>query len=168
MSDVPRIYVMDSSSLIAMEKYYLRGHFIKFWKNFNELIAKDQIKTPEEVFDEVKRKSGELHEWMEHHRGKLLSKATTFSAGKVSEMVVEFPKMCKPNSPKTKADPFVVACAVDMRDGEQFRFDEISPVVVTEESPTTGKKEQIPDACKYYDMEYISVPTVIIENKWFF
>ncbi len=166
MSDSPRIYVMDSSSLIAMEKYYLRDHFIKFWNNFNGLISKDQIKTPEEVFDEIKRKSDELYEWMEHNRGKLLSKATPFSSVKVGEMVTQFPKMCKVNAPRTKADPFVIACALDMRDGGQFRFDPISPVVVTEESP--GKNEKIPDACRYYDMEYIPVPEIIKENKWFF
>jgi len=166
MPNSPRIYVMDSSSLIAMEKYYLLGRFVRFWDRFNGLVAKGQIKVPQEVFDEIKRKSVELYTWLDSNRGKILANATTFSGEKVAEMVIQFPRMCKVNSTKTKADPYVIACAVDMRDGEQIRFDTISPVVVTEEVPGTGEK--IPDACKYYRMEWIPVPTIIIENDWFF
>jgi hypothetical protein len=152
-----------------MEKYYLRKHFVTFWNNFDKLISNDQIKSPEEVFIEIKRKDDNLYRWMEKNKARIYAKATSYSSKKVSEMVIRFRSMCKPNALKTKADPYVIACALDIRDGDQVKMYPVSPVVVTEESPGEKNNEQkIPDACNFYKMEWISVPIIIQENNWFF
>jgi hypothetical protein len=63
------IYCVDTSSLIAawQERYPIEN-FPKFWDRMDGLIVDGRLVSPVEVFNEIKKRSDELHGWLKSRK----------------------------------------------------------------------------------------------------
>jgi hypothetical protein len=59
------IYCVDTSSLIAawQERYPIEN-FPKFWDRMDSLVKDGRLISPIEVFNEIKKRSDDLHDWL--------------------------------------------------------------------------------------------------------
>ena len=48
------VYVIDSSSLIELNKHNAMDVFVSVWDNISQLIKNDRLVAPKEVFNEIK------------------------------------------------------------------------------------------------------------------
>ena len=84
-------YCIDTSSLIkAWQVDYPIDNFPGFWRHIEGLITADRLVAPEEVLRETKKRSDELHAWLNAHKEMFreLEEAIQAQAGKV---LAQFP-----------------------------------------------------------------------------
>ena len=147
-------YCVDTSGwLDGWQRHYPRDVFPSLWAKLEELIAKGEIIASEEVYWELQRKSDDLHDWIKDRKQMLvpLEEAIQYRA---TELLAEFPRLVDTLRGRSKADPFVIATALE-RDA----------VVVTGESPGNLDKPRIPIVCQVKGIRCISFLEMIRELK---
>ena len=155
------IYSLDTSALIAAfhERYPIEN-FPSLWRKIEELIKNDRLKMSQVVFDEAMRDT-EIKQWCDHNQLKsYLQVAIDESVQeKVSEVLLEFPRLVDSRTGKSGADPWVIALALI---NENY-------IVVTEENPTNSEnRPKIPDACANFNLQCIKVVDLIKKENWIF
>jgi Domain of unknown function (DUF4411) len=150
-------YCIDTSALIeAWQVDYPIEHFPGFWKRVEGLIAASRLTAPEEVLRETKKRSDELHAWLNARKEMFrdLEEAIQAEAGKV---LTQFPRLVGERKLRTSADPFVIALA---------RVDDLQ--IVTDEKPTGSlQRPNIPDVCSALGMRpCMPIVGVIRAEKW--
>jgi hypothetical protein len=148
-------YSVDTSGwLDGWQRHYPPDVFPSLWNKLDGLIATDEIISSEEVYVELKRKDDDLYKWIQARKQMLvpLDEAIQFQA---MELLREFPRLVDTLRGRSKADPFVIATAIERR-----------AAVVTGE-PLTGKldKPRIPDVCQVKNIRCINFLQMIRELR---
>src|SRR4051794_10413050 len=131
------IYCIDTSSLIAawQERYPIEN-FPSFWIKMDSLIAEGRLTAPIEVLNETKKRSDELHAWLEA-RPSMFRELDEAIQVEASLVIARFQRLVAERKLRTSADPFVIALA---------KLEGIE--LVTDEKPTGNpNRPNIPDVC---------------------
>lgn len=151
------IYCVDTSSLIAawQERYPIEN-FPKFWDRMDGLIEDGRLISPIEVFNEIKKRSDELHGWCKSRKDAMFRELDDDVQIEVANVLQRFPRLVADKKLRTSADPFVIALA--RVTGHQL---------VTEEKPTGSlSRPNIPDVCAQLSLSTIGILQVIQREKW--
>jgi len=151
------IYCFDTSSLIAawQERYPIEN-FPKFWDRMNGLVEDGRLISPIEVFNEIKKRSDDLHDWLRRRKDGMFRELDDEVQIEVANVLQRFPRLVGDKKLRTSADPFVIALA--RITGHQL---------VTEEKPTGSlSRPNIPDVCAQLSISTIGILQVIQREKW--
>ena len=151
------IYCVDTRSLIAawQERYPIEN-FPKFWDRMDALIKDGRLISPIEVFNEIKKRSDELHGWLKSRKEDMFRELDDDVQIEVTNVLKQFPRLVADKKLRTSADPFVIALA--RITGHQL---------VTEEKPTGSlSRPNIPDVCAQLSLSTIGILQVIQREKW--
>lgn len=151
------IYCVDTSSLIAawQERYPIEN-FPKFWDLMDGLVTDGRLLSPIEVFNEIKKRSDDLHNWLKIRKGGIFRELDDDMQIEVATVLQRFPRLVGDKKLRTSADPFVIALA--RITGHQL---------VTEEKPTGSlNRPNIPDVCAQLSLSTIGILQLIQREKW--
>lgn len=164
------LYVIDSSSLIDMALYYPVTSFPTLWKRCDELITQRRLSAPIEVLRELEKKDDEIADWAKERRNSLFLPYTRDLLDQVKIILEDFPRLINPHLDREQADPFVIAMALDRRDGPQQELDQFQEIcVITEEKTVKNQqKTKIPEVCRHYGLPCISMVEMIVKEGWKF
>ncbi len=151
------IYCIDTSALIeAWQIDYPVDNFPGFWDRIDELIDAKRLVAPEEVLRETKKRSDELHDWLNTRKQMFrdLEEAVQIEA---TAVLAKYPRLVGERKLRTSADPFVIALA---------RVEGLQ--IVTDEKPTGSlQRPNIPDVCSDLGMPpCIPIVGIIRTEKW--
>jgi hypothetical protein len=147
-------YCVMSGWLDGWERHYPPDVFPSLWTKLDELIAKGEIFSSEEVYVEIQRKDDDLHSWIKARKQMLVPLDESIQVQSII-LLNEFPRLVDTLRGRSNADPFVIATAIERK-----------AVVVTGEF-LTGKldKPRIPDVCLVKDIRCITFLQMIRELK---
>ena len=146
-------YCVDTSGwLDGWQRNYPPDVFPTLWRRVETVIQAGDIFSSEEVYIELQKKDDEIHDWMKA-RKEMLVPLTEAIQMVASDLLAEFPRLVDTLRNRSKADPFVIATAIDRK-----------ATVVTGE-PITGNmsKPRIPDVCNVRGVRCISFLQMIRE-----
>jgi len=161
-------YVIDSSSLIELNRRYPPDRFPSLWKKIESLIKEGLIIAPEEVRKEILRGDDTLKRWVIDQK-KLFKPLSPAQMGIVKEILRKYPAIAKSDSETPVADPFVIALAVEMQKDPQTHLAPVRKgrIIVTEER-LRGLKVKIPLVCQDYGINCIDLLGLCREEGWTF
>ena len=151
------IYCIDTSSLIAawQERYPIEN-FPKFWDRIDDLVKEGRLISPIEVFNEIKKRSDDLHDWLKGRKRNMFQELDEEVQIEVANILQQFPRLVGEKKLRSSADPFVISLA--RITGHQL---------VTEEKPTGSlNRPNIPDVCAQLGISAIGILKVIQIEKW--
>ena len=154
-------YVFDTNAFSQLFHSYYRDRFPSLWAQFDSLLEAGAITSTREVAREIEDdRVAALRDWAKNHTH-LFPAPTAEEAGIVSrifsvshfQQVIELKKLYKGGK---NADPFVIARARTL-DG----------IVVTmeRERPNAAR---IPNICRHFDVECISLEGFMEREGWRF
>ncbi len=151
-------YCVDTSGwLDGWQRYYPPDVFPSLWIKLEELIAQGEIISSDEVYVELEKKSDELHTWMKQRKTMLIPLETNIQQH-ATQLLVEYPRLVDTLRGRSKADPFVIATAMEK-----------NAVVVTGEVLTGNmNKPRIPDVCQARTIRCIGFLQMIRELNFKF
>lgn len=155
------IYIIDSSSLMELNKHNAMDVYISVWKNINELIKNDRLIAPKEVLNEIQGYDDNLAKWGKEQK-KLFKNPTSEQIEIVKQILKEYPALINVDA-KHSADPWVIALAIT----SQETLVKVKRIVVTEEKPR-GNKVKIPYVCSKMDIESIDIVELFRTEGWKF
>ncbi len=161
-------YVIDSSSLIELNKRYPIDIFPNLWKKIESLIKSGLLVSPEEVRKEILVLDDSLKAWV--LKQKRLFKPLTIGQIKiVKEILNKYPSLAEPEKETPAADPFVIALAIDLNDDAQKTIFPVikSKIIVTEER-IRGNRIRIPFVCKEYGISCLNIIEMCRAEGWKF
>lgn len=137
------------------QRYYPPDVFPSLWTKLDELVAAGEVVSSEEVYVELERKADDLHDWVKA-RKQMLVPLTARVQELALGLLSEYPRLVDTLRGRSKADPFVIATAMDMR----------GAVVVTGEV-ATGRldRPRIPDVCQAKGIHCINFLQMIRDLK---
>lgn len=154
-------YVFDNGPLSSLFRNYYPKTFKSLWSYFHDLVADGSIVSTREVLREIEDSPLEnLREWADknHHLFATPTAAEGVFVGKLYavphfQQNIEQQKILKGGK---IADPFVIAkAAIEGR-----------AVVTTEKLKENGTK--IPNICKHFDVECLSLEEFMEREDWEF
>lgn len=163
-------YVVDTSSFIHMKQVYPASTFLSLWKECETLIHNHRLGSPNEVLDELGRKEDEVYNWCKGLQTKLFYTSSD-QIPLVQDILLNFPKLINVKSDHDPADPYVIAMALNKKNGSQKPlFNTIKDVVVVTEEKYNGKNRNrcIPDVCAFYGVQCIPLLKMIELEGWTF
>ncbi len=155
------IYIIDSSSLMELNKHNAMDVYISVWKNINELIKNDRLIAPKEVLNEIQGYDDNLAKWGKEQK-KLFKNPTSEQIEIVKRILKEYPALINVDA-KHSADPWVIALAIT----SQVTLIKVKRIVVTEEK-LRGSKVKIPYVCSKMDIESIDIVELFRAEDWKF
>ena len=158
-------YVIDTSSLIDLNKFNPIDLYPSVWKKLENLINKGQLIAPIEVFNEVTRQDDAVAEWAKKHKS-MFKPVTERQAEIVAQILTKYPSIIKPKR-QYDADPWVIALAVELSKPKQKKLISIKWLVVTEER-LKGNTMRIPLICKDFNIEYLKIFDMFRRKGWSF
>jgi len=159
------LYIIDSSSLIELNKHNPMDVYVRVWQKIEDLIQKQRLFAPKEVLYEIEEKDDMLSEWGKNHK-QMFIEPTNDHVEIVREILEKFPGLIK-NDNTYCADPWVIALAVEMNRRKQQKIYEIKRIVVTEEK-IRGNRVKIPFVCKDFSVEAIDIIGMFRREGWTF
>ena len=159
------VYVIDSSSLIELNKHNAMDVFVSVWNNISQLIKNDRLVAPKEVFNEIKNYDDILTDWAKKQK-KLFKYPTARQIEIVQEILKEYPALIDVTA-KHSADPWVIALAMEMSSNPQQTLFKIKRIVVTEEK-LRGNKVKIPFVCNQKSIASIDIVEMFRTEGWKF
>ena len=158
-------YVIDSCSLIDLNRFNPIDIYPSPWKKLEGLISEGQLVAPIEVFNEVERQDDAVAEWAK--KNKIMFKPVTKrQTAIVSQILSKFPSSVDPKR-LYDADPWVIALAVELSKPEQKKLISIKWLVVTEET-LKRNKVKIPLICRDFNIEYLKIFDMFRRRGWSF
>ena len=147
-------YSIDTSALLeAWARHYPPDVFPTLWQQIENLISAGRLLAIDEVVRELERKSDDLHDWAKQHAGMFISTDQAIMQ-RAGEVVNQFPSLAEPQSQRGKADPFVIALAMERS----------LTVVTAEHSKPT--KPRIPDVCRQLQVPCVSLIELFRREGW--
>lgn len=159
------VYIIDSSSLIELNKHHAMDVFVSVWKNISELIKNDRLIAPREVLKEIENFDDSLAKWAKKQK-KLFKNPNSRQIKIVQEILKEYPSIVNIDA-RNSADPWVIALAIEQSTNPQQTLFQIKRIVVTEEK-LRGNKVRIPYICQNKDIESIDVVDLFRTEGWKF
>lgn len=156
MPEPENLYIIDSSSLIEIQRHYPIDIFPSVWKHLHDLAKDGRLVAPFEVRKEILEGYDSLKSWIHNHEEIFLE----FDADlilRTQRILSRFPRMADYESEKLyNADPFIIALALQMQENPQRS---LVPQVITVVTDEKGKLEtnpklheknlkKIPDVCE--------------------
>lgn len=137
-----------------MRRTYPADIFPGAWEKLNELAELGILISAEDVFEELKVQDDEILEWANEYQSIFLPLDDHIQK-QASKILQTHKNLVDLKKRKSGADPFVIATAIIKR-----------CIIVTEEKPSGGPhKSKIPDVCKAYKVEYISILEMFRREK---
>jgi hypothetical protein len=134
-------YIMDSSSLIELNRHNPIDVFPSVWKNMESLISKGLLVAPIEVLHEITERDDQLAKWAKK-QSNFFRAPTEKQIEILKEILKDYPSMVREDR-KYDADPWVIALAIEMTTDSQQTLTPIKRIVVTEEK-LRGKRLECP------------------------
>jgi hypothetical protein len=160
------VYCMDTSALIDLYRLYPRETFPTLWQKLEDLVQSGRLISTIRVFHEVK--SDDIRRWVIKHK-KMFIRENKKQLETVKTILASHPTLVDVRKETEDADPFLVALALTLkRMGPQTLFEKKDWAVITQEKPSRGAKDKIPDVCKHYGIECKSVVEFFQTEKWKF
>ena len=159
------IYIIDSSSLIELNKHSAMDVFVSVWKNISDLIDNDRLVAPKEVLNEIKDYDDTLTNWAKNQK-KLFKNPSARQIEIVQEILRDYPALIDVNV-KHSADPWVIALAIELSSSSQKTLVKIKRIIVTEEK-LRGDKVRIPFVCNQKLIETIDIVEMFRTEGWKF
>lgn len=159
------IYIIDTSSLIELNKHNPMDVYHTPWKKMDGLVKSKRLVAPREVLDEIIRFDDALAGWAKKHPD-MFKNPTKEQIKIVKEILKKYPSLIKKGK-RFAADPWVIALAIEMISSPQSTLFEVKRIVVTEEK-IRGNKVRIPYVCKEYTVEAIDLLDMFRIEGWTF
>lgn len=159
------IYIIDSSSLIELNKHNAMDVYVSVWKNISELIQNDRLVAPREVLNEIKDYDDSLAGWAKKQK-KLFKSPTAKQVQIVQDILKKHPSLVDVSA-KHSADPWVIALAIEMASQSQQTLIHIKRIVVTEEK-LRGDRVRIPFVCSQKSVDCIDIVEMFRTEGWKF
>lgn len=159
------VYIIDTSSLIEMNKHNPMDIYETPWKKMDNLVKTGRLYAPKEVLDEIKRFDDDLAEWAKKHP-QMFKEPTKEQIDIVKEILKKYPSLIKKGK-RFAADPWVIALAIELIRNSQTTLVKVKRIVVTEEK-IRGNKVRIPFVCEDYTVEAIDVLDMFRLENWKF
>lgn len=146
-------YCVDTSGwLDGWQRYYPRDVFPSLWGRVEGIVNAGEIIVSDEVYRELERKSDDLHDWIKARKQMLVPLDEPIQL-RAAQLLAEFPRLVDTQRGRSKADPFVIATALEK-----------DAVVVTGEVVTGNlEKPRIPDVCQVKGLRCITFLQMIRE-----
>ncbi len=156
------IYVFDTSSLIDLFNNFYESRFPSLWRNFDQLVALQQIVSVREAANEIKShyKEDRLTEWIKQNPN-VFTEPTEDEVVFVKE-IFEHDHFQTLISQKSRlkgqpvADPFVIARA---------RF--LNATVITQER-FKENAAKIPNVCEHFKTRWTNLEGFMAQEGWTF
>jgi hypothetical protein len=117
-----------------------------------QLVGEGRVKSPPEVWDELKRCHNVIA-WIGSHRKEIvLSIGDGEYLRLVGEIAFRFPQMCATRGSRERADGYVVAMGTHLNRMTNRRHH-----VVAAETAVDQPRRKIPTACEVYQVPYDSI-----------
>jgi hypothetical protein len=159
-------YIIDSCSLVDLNKHSPIDVFPGLWKRIGDLINSCMMISHIEVFNEITQQDDVLSEWAKKYK-KMFKKINLRQSEIVKEILKEYPSFVKKDS-KYDADPWLIALAKEIQENPQRNLlFNIKRLVVTEES-LKGNKIKVPFVCKKFGIDCINRIEMIRQEGWKF
>ena len=148
-------YCVDASAwLDGWQRHYPLDVFPSLWTRLDEWITAGEILSSEEVYVEIERKADALHAWIKQRKQMLVPLDEAVQT-RALELLAEFPRLVDTLRNRSKADPFVIATAMER-----------NAIIVTGEILTGSlAKPRIPDVCRAKNLRCINFLEMIRELK---
>ncbi|MFA6330194.1 MAG: DUF4411 family protein [Candidatus Micrarchaeia archaeon] len=161
-------YIIDTSSLIELNRKYPIDVFPGIWKKIEELIGKGFLFSPHEVRKEILVLDDSLKDWVQKQE-KLFRPLTANQIELVRTILKKYPSLANPDSEVPSADPFVIALAVEMGKDPQQTLAPVTKIriIVTEER-LRGNRVRIPFVCKDYSIACLNILEMCRAEGWKF
>ncbi len=161
-------YIIDTSSLIELNKKYPIDVFPSLWKRVEDLINKGILISHREVLKEISQQDDSLKKWASSQKN-FFKGITKRQIGIVKEILKKYPALIKPNSESGGADPFLIALAVESGISTQKElFLSIKRKLIVTEEKIRGNRIRIPFICKDYGIDCIDIIEMYREEGWSF
>ena len=158
-------YIMDSSSLIELNRHNPVDIFPSLWKNMESLISKGLLVAPIEVLNEITERDDQLAKWAKEQTS-FFRAPTQRQIEILKDVLKAYPSMVREDR-KYDADPWVIALAKEMITDPQQTLTSIKRIVVTEEK-LRGEKVRIPYVCQKYNIDSINIIEMFRIEGWKF
>lgn len=152
----PRIYCIDSSSLMNLEGRMPPDIVPGLWDDLGDLAGAGRLKSHREVFEEIQRGSGPLVDWSRKHR-EIFLEHTAEQATFVKQIVNQFPNL----SGASKVSPYEADAwliALSLCNGNRW-------IVVNDENPRP-ERGKIPAACHAFQVPSLKSFEFLREQGW--
>ena len=168
MKSESNIYLVDSSALITINRYYPKKVIPDLWKYIDELFQQKRIFSHNMVYNEIVPSSGPKDDI-----GKLIDKyKTSFypitnKQGQLAlQILANFPRLIDPRAKKDEADPWIIALVIEKMESVNIFGNTSDYVLVSAESEKSDTK--IPAVCKYYKVRHMNLFQFFDDNGWEF
>lgn len=158
-------YIIDTSSLIQLNKHNPMDIYPGVWKKVEGLVRKNRLLAPKEVYYEISRKDDILFEWSKNQKDMFIE-PTNQQIEIVKEILNKYPAIIRLDR-KYDADSWVIAIAIEKMRSKQSTLTEIKRVVVTEEK-IRGNRIRIPYICEHFNVESIDILEMFRMEGWRF
>ncbi len=158
-------YIIDSSSLIELNRHNPIDVFPSLWKNMESLIGKGLLVAPKEVLYEIVEGDDQLAKWAKK-QNKFFREPSEKQIEILKDLLKNYPSLVKEDR-KHDADSWVIALAIEMAPSSQQTLTPIKRIVVTEEK-LRGDKVRIPLVCQKYNIEAINSLDMFRIEGWKF
>ena len=154
---VERMFVIDTSALIDIRRWYPPDVFPQVWRNMEAMIQRGEVEAPIEVLREVEDGDDELKVWCRNHKEMFVDIEEDLNAINIFMGVqkkYDKKEWEKNIQKKHWADPWVVTLAICRvyinEEGKNH------PIIVTSENQV--KPNKIPTIAREFGINSIKVP----------
>ena len=158
-------YIIDSSSLIELNRHNPIDVFPTVWQKIESLINNGLLMAPKEVLYEIIERDDQLAKWAKKQRN-LFKDPTPKQIEILKDILKNYPAIVREDR-KYDADVWVIALAIEMATCLQRTLTSIKRIVVTEEK-LRGNKINIPLVCQKYNIEVIDIIDMFRMERWKF
>lgn len=158
-------YIIDTSSLVKLNKDNPLDVFPSIWDKLKGLIDNDKLIAPKEVFNEINQNDDQLSKWIKTQK-KMFKEPTPRQIELVKEILDKYPSLIKTER-RYDADAWVIALAIELATNPQKTIVSIKRIVVSEEK-LRGDKIRIPFVCDKYEIENMDIITMFRTEGWKF
>jgi len=158
-------YVIDSSSLIDLNRYSPIDVFPSVWKNLESLISQDRLVAPLEVLNEITQKDDQLSKWVKE-QANFFRDITEKQIEIARDILKSYPSMVRVDR-KYDADSWVIALAIEMKSDPQQTLVQKKIIVVTGEK-IRGERVRISYVCQKYQVDSIDIIEMFRIEGWKF
>jgi len=158
-------YIIDTSSLIELNRHNPIDVFPSVWKNMESLISKGLLVAPKEVLNEIIERDDQLSKWAKKQNN-FFREPTEKQIKILKGILKDYPSLVKDDR-RHDADPWVIALAIEMASSSQKTLTPIKRIVVTEEK-LRGDKIKISLVCQKYNIESIDILDMFRIEGWKF
>ena len=152
----PYKYIIDTSSILSQKdnEKHRRQVYKKMWEKIEDYIENQIIVTCSEIAEEVRDK--DIKNWLLTHHCMILEIDDEIQLN-LRKIVTEHPRMIDFSEKKgsSSGDAFLIATAI-----------KYNLVIITEENP--DKQYKIPQICKHYNIESLSITDFCEKEGWVF